>query len=147
GLRAYAGRTDPTGTAFTATLDLAPDLPLPPVHLEAIRDPATGDIVLSWLRCSRADTDSWVVADAPLDFSPEAYAVTVFDGGSAVRTLATGVPAATYAAAELHLHRRAGQRRARRRPRGHRSVPWLSYPRARSSPPASPKCSARRAAS
>ena len=35
-----------------------------------------------------------------LDFAPEAYRVTVFDGATAVRTLATATPAAAYTAAE-----------------------------------------------
>ena len=99
-LRAYAGRADPTGESFTAVIAAAPALPLPPVHLTARRDPATGDIALRWVRCSRGDTDSWALLEAPLDFSPEAYEVSIFDGAAPVRTLATSTPTATYAAAD-----------------------------------------------
>jgi hypothetical protein len=35
-----------------------------------------------------------------LDFAPEAYRLTVFDSGTAVRTIAAATPAATYTAAE-----------------------------------------------
>jgi hypothetical protein len=99
-LRAYAGRTDAVGTAVSAPVDLAPALPLAPVHLAASRDAASGDITLSWIRCSRSDTDSWATTDAPLDVTPEAYAVTILDGTTAVRSLAAASPAVTYAAAE-----------------------------------------------
>ena len=55
-LRAYAGRTDPVGATFSAVIDLAPELPLPPVHLSALRDPASGDIALGWARAAAAAT-------------------------------------------------------------------------------------------
>ena len=99
-LRAYAGRADPTGTSLSAIIDLPPDLPLAPVHLSAIRDPVTGNIAFAWVRCSRADTDSWTLIEAPLDYSPEAYSVTVFNGLTAVRTITASAPAAAYAAAD-----------------------------------------------
>jgi hypothetical protein len=97
-LRAYAGRTDPAGIAFPADLDLAPMLPLPPVHLRAERG-AGDDIAFTWLRRSRADTDSWAVSDAPFDVAPEAYAVTIMNGDAPVRTIDASAPAATYAGA------------------------------------------------
>jgi hypothetical protein len=100
-LRAYAGRTDAVGAAFAAPVDLAPALPLAPVHLSARRDSQSGDVTLSWVRCSRSDTDSWATTEAPLDLSPEAYAVTILDGGgTAIRSLSTANPAATYTAAD-----------------------------------------------
>jgi hypothetical protein len=58
-LSAYAGRADPTGRAFAADLGVAPVLPLAPAHLRARREAGTGDVRLSWVRRSRADTDSW----------------------------------------------------------------------------------------
>lgn len=75
-------------------------LPLAPAHLRAQRSAGGSDVVLSWLRRSRMDSDSWATADAPLDVTPEAYRVTVFDGPTPVRTLDTGSPTATYGAAE-----------------------------------------------
>ena len=99
-LRAYAGKNDPVGTALSVDLTTAPELPLPPVHLQARRDPACGDITFGWVRCSRTDTDSWSFAEAPLDVSPEAYLVSIRDGPTVRRTLNTATPQATYTAAQ-----------------------------------------------
>ena len=99
-LRAYAGRTDPTGATFSALVDASPALPLPPVHLRAIRDAVSHDIGLSWVRCSRSDADSWNLVEAPLDFAPETYSIAISDGTAVVRTIAAAAPAATYGSAE-----------------------------------------------
>src|SRR5690606_37549240 len=98
-LRAYAGATDPTGAALAADLDVAAIPPLAPVHLRARRDHGTGDVALTWVRCSRADTDNWTPADAPHDHLPEAYRVTILDGATPVRIIEVDAPAAVYAAA------------------------------------------------
>jgi hypothetical protein len=99
-LTAYAGRADPTGTALAAMIATEPALPLAPVHLRAQRNSASGDVAFSWIRCSRGDTESWNTADAPFDYLPEAYAVTIFSGATAVRTLSAAMPAVTYPAAQ-----------------------------------------------
>jgi hypothetical protein len=99
-LRSYAGSSDPSGTAFSASIDLPPALPLAPVHLSAVRDPGTGDVTLGWIRCSRSDTDSWATTDAPFDVVPEAYAVTILDGLTPVRVVSAATPEATYSSAE-----------------------------------------------
>jgi len=99
-LHAYAGRNDPTGAEFSVDVGLPPELPLAPVHLSANRDGATGDVTLGWCRCSRADSDSWNVAEAPLEYLPELYQVVVFNGSTAVRTLSASSPTALYAAAQ-----------------------------------------------
>lgn len=99
-LRAYAGATDPTGLMFKADLDLDPVLPLAPVHLRAVRDAGSGDVALSWVRCSRADTGNWSVAEVPLDHTPEAYRIDILDGSVVVRTIEVETPMATYPAAE-----------------------------------------------
>jgi len=99
-LRAYAGRTDAVGIALSATVDLSPALPLAPVHLTAGRDPASGDVTFAWVRCSRADTDSWATTDAPLDVAPEAYVVGIINGAATVRTISAATPAASYSSAE-----------------------------------------------
>ncbi|WP_423068486.1 baseplate multidomain protein megatron [Devosia sp. CN2-171] len=97
-LRAFAGRLDGTGAAVAATLSLGPVLPLPPVHLRAVRE-AGGDIALGWVRRSRADAGAWAMAEVPLEHVPEGYRVTIFDGGDAVRTIEVAAPVATYTAA------------------------------------------------
>jgi len=99
-LRAYAGRTDPTGTTLDVAVDTAPALPLAPVHLGASRDPASHDVAFGWVRCSRSDTDSWNVIEAPLDVAPEAYVVTILRGGTAVRAVTVAGPALAYPAAQ-----------------------------------------------
>jgi hypothetical protein len=68
------------------------------VHLSAVAD--GGDIALSWVRRSRADTDSWATEDAPLDWAPEAYRVEIYDGVTLVRTIDCSVSAVAYTAAQ-----------------------------------------------
>jgi hypothetical protein len=97
-LQAFAGRHDATGTAFAATLGLGPVLPLPPVHLRALRGPGD-DVALGWLRRSRADAGAWAAAEVPLEHLPEAYHVTIFDGATPVRSFDVTAPSATYTAA------------------------------------------------
>ena len=98
-LRSYAGATDADGTVASVTIGLGPVVPLAPVHLASARD-GSGDVALGWVRRSRADADSWAGDDAPLDVTPEAYRVTIYDGGTPVRSLDAGAPAATYSAAD-----------------------------------------------
>ncbi len=97
-LLCFAGPTDATGVAAEVEVGLAPLLPLAPAHVSAAVDGA--DIALSWVRRSRADTDSWATEDAPLDWAPEAYRVEIYDGLSLVRTLDVTSPNATYTAAQ-----------------------------------------------
>ncbi|WP_193336504.1 baseplate megatron protein TIM-barrel domain-containing protein [Devosia beringensis] len=101
-LRLYAGSGDVEGTPLTLAVDLGPALPLPPVHLRARRQP-DGDIVLTWTRCSRADGDGWGLADAPLEHAPEAYRLTILDGGVVRRVIDVGSPTALYSSAEQLL--------------------------------------------
>jgi hypothetical protein len=98
-LRSFAGASDGEGTLSEVEIGLAPMLPLMPVHLSAVAV-AGGDIVFGWVRRSRADTDSWAVEDAPLDRSPEAYRLEIYNGVSLVRTIDTVAPTATYSAAQ-----------------------------------------------
>ena len=97
--RVYAGSSDVEGTAISVGTSPAVALPLPPVHLRARRG-ASGDIALSWVRCSRADGDGWGAADSPLEHVPERYRLIIFDGATAVRTLDLSAAAATYASAD-----------------------------------------------
>ncbi len=97
--RAYAGAADIDGVALAAATDMAPALPLPPVHLRA-RRVVTGDVAISWVRRSRADGDGWGSADSPLEHAPEGYRLTIFDGATAVRTFDTGGPSALYTSSE-----------------------------------------------
>lgn len=75
-------------------------MPLAPSHLLAERPAGSSDVVLTWLRRSRTDTDNWALADAPLDVVPEGYRVTILDGVTPVRTLDSSSAFATYTTAE-----------------------------------------------
>ena len=87
-----------------ATLTLTPGgrglLPLSPARLAARRDAATGDVVITWVRRSRAaGADAWAAVDVPLGEDAEAYRLEILDGDTVVRTFATTTPNATYSAA------------------------------------------------
>jgi hypothetical protein len=97
-LRAFAGRRDAEGTAFEGEMGLGPLTPLAPGHLRAVRD-GSGDVTLSWVRRSRADAGGWAALEVGLDYAPEAYRVTIFDGAAPVREIEVAVPAASYPAA------------------------------------------------
>lgn len=99
-LRSFAGPFDAEGEVSTALIDLDAILPLAPVHLSATRGVGSSDVSLSWMRRSRADSDSWAPDDAPLEHMPEAYRVTIFAGATPVRSIAATGPAAMYPAAE-----------------------------------------------
>jgi hypothetical protein len=98
-LRAFAGRADLTGQALSVAIGTNPLLPLAPVELTAVRG-GSGDIGFAWRRRSYTDPNGWGSVVPALDFAPEAYRLTVFDSGTAVRTIATAAPAASYTAAE-----------------------------------------------
>lgn len=98
-LRIYAGSSDIEGTALALATGPGPALPLPPVHLRAVRD-GWGNLALAWMRRSRADADGWGIGDSPLEHVPELYRVTVFDGATPVRVLESAMPSAVYSSAE-----------------------------------------------
>lgn len=97
-LRAYAGAGDAVGTLFEVAIGLDGLPPLPPGHLRA-RRVAGGDVALSWVRRSRADTGNWALLEVPLE-GTEGYAVEILDGPAPVRSLEVAGPAATYPAAD-----------------------------------------------
>ena len=99
-LRSYAGPRDTTGELDEIDLGLGPILPLAPVHLTACRTGGSSDVALSWVRRSRADTDSWTPDDAPLDQPSEAYRLSIYNGLTLVRTMDVTAPSAAYTAAQ-----------------------------------------------
>ena len=56
--------------------------------------------MLTWLRRSRADTDAWSADDAPADYLPERYRVTIYNGLAVVRTLEVTSATTSYTAAQ-----------------------------------------------
>jgi hypothetical protein len=97
--RIYAGAADLVGIDLTIAADLAPALPLPPVHLMASRA-AGGDVQITWMRRSRADGGWWGAGEAPLNYPPERYALDILNAGTVVRSFDVSEPAALYAAGE-----------------------------------------------
>jgi hypothetical protein len=93
--RVFAGPGDLDGVASAVTTNSMPARPLAPVHLRA-RRMENGNIAMSWVRRSRADSDGWGTVDAPLEHHPQAYRVSIFDDGVAVRHFEVGVPTALY---------------------------------------------------
>lgn len=69
--------------------------PYAPVHLRADRNGA-GDIVLTWIRRSRIDGDSWQGADIPLGEEREVYHVRVLSGDALLREESVSSPALHY---------------------------------------------------
>ncbi len=89
---------DPSVVEISATVGPTALKPLSPVHLRARR---TADgVVLSWIRRTRLDGDSWDLAEAPLGEDSEAYEVDILAGGVAVRTLSAPTPTILYTAAD-----------------------------------------------
>lgn len=89
--------SDPAMTALDATAGLAAVTPLRPVHLRAKRE--NDGVRLSWIRRARRAADSWEPADIPFDEPLESYAVTLFAGGRALRTMTASASALLYPAA------------------------------------------------
>jgi hypothetical protein len=98
-LRSFAGAGDGVGATSEVNIDRAAIIPLRPVHLMAKRL-AGDDVALSWVRRSRADSDSWAMEDAPLDWVPEAYRVEIYDGGDVVRSADRSSPSLIYSAGQ-----------------------------------------------
>lgn len=71
--------------------------PFSPVHLRASE--VSGDIVLSWVRRSRARFDPLRLTSAPLSEDVEQYRVEVLAGSAVLRTVAVTAPTWTYDAA------------------------------------------------
>ena len=60
-----------------------------------------GDAVISWIRRTRIDGDSWDIAEVSLGEEREAYALDILDGPSVKRSLTLDVPSYRYSAANI----------------------------------------------
>jgi hypothetical protein len=91
-------------SAFLIPLDFtgASLKPYAPAHLRAVKDPATGDWGITWIRRSRIIGSKAGVSDAPLGETERGICGRVLDGGGAVVRTYTGLtsPIATYNAAD-----------------------------------------------
>lgn len=93
--RSYA---DPTAVTLTVTPQATALRPLAPVHLRARR--GESGIVLSWIRRTRRDGDSWAAVDVPLGEDAEAYAIDILSGSEVVRSLSASQPSVLYPAVD-----------------------------------------------
>ncbi|BCB20570.1 glycoside hydrolase/phage tail family protein [Bosea sp. ANAM02] len=89
---------DATMVEFETAITGEALFPLSPVRPGATR---TGDgIVLSWLRRTRIDGDSWELAEVPLGEESERYEIGVLDGEDRLRTEIVNAPGWLYPAAQ-----------------------------------------------
>lgn len=75
---ATRGLDDPDVVEITAAFDGIGLRPYRPVHLRAVA--LGGDSILTWVRRTRVDGDSWASAEVPLGEDREAYLVRVIAG-------------------------------------------------------------------
>jgi hypothetical protein len=83
---------------LSTTVGIASLRPLGPVRPQARRSPA--GVVLSWIRRSRVEADSWEVVEVPLGEESERYRVTIRTGGDVVRIVEVDTPVLLYEAAQ-----------------------------------------------
>ena len=87
-------------SAITArTLPHAAARPWAPAHLRAVRD-ASGDVIISWVRCARMGGDAWGPGEPPLGAPTEGYVLEVLGGGEIVRSESVAFPSFVYSAAD-----------------------------------------------
>jgi hypothetical protein len=87
---------DPTMAGFTATPEPEALRPLAPVEVRATRGP--DGITLAWTRRGRLHSDTWNLAEVPLDEASESYTVEILAGTVVKRVLAADRPSLLYAA-------------------------------------------------
>jgi hypothetical protein len=91
---------DPVAVAIDITPGAAALRPLAPVQLRAAR--GNDGVMLSFVRRTRVDGDSWEALDVPLGEAQERYEIDILDGASVKRTLSSDVSPVLYPnAAEL----------------------------------------------
>jgi hypothetical protein len=89
----------PTFRELTVTAEGAGLKPFAPVHLRAMRDAASGDVALSWIRRTRFGGDAFEATEVPLNEEREAYRLDILDGAVLKRRVELTSPAYLYTAA------------------------------------------------
>ncbi len=89
------------GAYNEATFDpeLLPLRPLPPTQLRIKRDSA--GVVISWIRQTRIDGDSWELNDVPLAETNESYELNIMDGATTRRTISLAQQNYLYSTADM----------------------------------------------
>jgi hypothetical protein len=100
-LRVIAAQSD-HGDAAAVALETEPRdtalRPYAPVHLRAVR--SGSGIVLSFVRRTRRDGDSWEAAEVPLIEADERYEVDILDGSTVMRVLQSSAAQVLYPSAD-----------------------------------------------
>ncbi len=91
--------TDPIYIEETRAFDGVGMRPYAPVHLRFRKD-GSGGGVLSWIRRTRIDGDTWAGLDVPLGEELESYLIRVTEAGQIRREETVGTPAWVYGGAE-----------------------------------------------
>ena len=91
---------DSTYNTITKTFTGRGLKPYSPVHIEGVD--SSGDMIISWIRRTRIQGDTWDLEEVPLNETFETYEIDVLDGGdNVVRTLSvTDATTVTYTAAQ-----------------------------------------------
>lgn len=98
--RLHAGSADLSGRVVTLEADIAPLLPLAPVHLTARRDTVSGDIAIGFVRRGRVDADIWSGIDIPADPASPIYEIAIGPDGAPVRIITAATETAHYVATD-----------------------------------------------
>ena len=78
---------------------LKPLRPLMPTYLQLKKDPS--GLLISWIRRTRVDGDSWELAEVPLSETIENYKLDIVKAGTLMRSVQTTQPAYLYASADI----------------------------------------------
>ena len=73
--------------------------PLPPVRLKSVTDGV--GVLLTWIRATRVNGDSWDVSEVPLGEDQEFYKVDILDGATVLRSVTTSSSSYQYTIANL----------------------------------------------
>ncbi len=73
--------------------------PLAPTYLQMKKDPA--GLLISWIRRTRVDGDSWELAEVPLSEATEMYRLDIVKLGGVVRSAQITQPSYLYASADI----------------------------------------------
>ncbi|MCF6327099.1 MAG: glycoside hydrolase/phage tail family protein [Devosiaceae bacterium] len=102
-LTSFAGPSDLTGTSNLFSINQNLAKPLSPSHLRASRNFANQDILIEWKRVTQIGGDSWTGTEVPLDFAPEEYLLSIFNGASEVRKITSSINGVTYSSTDQML--------------------------------------------
>ena len=78
---------------------LKPLRPLMPTYLQVKKDPA--GLIISWIRRTRVDGDSWELAEVPLSETIETYRLDIVKAGTVMRSVQVAQPSYLYATADI----------------------------------------------